>query len=112
MGTSAIVLLMVVANGFGATTPKTVVEKQNRVFEQFWGTDFVWKFDDLPTTGTVPNFRVPYSGYIYPDRGGGLRTCCASTTSRSTAAVPWRSGSSSGTRRPSRSRPLAKARLA
>jgi hypothetical protein len=62
---------MVVANGFGATTPKTVVEKQNRVFEQFWGTDFVWKFDDLPTTGTVPNFRVPYSGYIYPDRGGG-----------------------------------------
>jgi hypothetical protein len=48
-----------------------VVEKQDRVFSQFWGTDFVWKFDDLPTTGTVPNFRVPYSGYIYPDRGGG-----------------------------------------
>ena len=71
MGTSAIVFLMVVANSFGATTPKPVVEKQNQVFEQFWGTDFEWKFDDLPTTGTVPNFRVPYSGYIYPDRGGG-----------------------------------------
>ena len=71
MATSAIVLLMVVANGYGATTPRSVVEKQNKVFEQLWGTNFVWKFDDLPTTGTVPNFRVPYSGYIYPDRAGG-----------------------------------------
>lgn len=71
MGTSAIVLLIFAANSFGATIPKAVAEKQNRVFEQFWGTDFEWKFDSLPTTGTVPNFRVPYSGYIYPDRGGG-----------------------------------------
>ncbi len=71
MATSAIVFLMVVANSFGATTPKSVVEKQNRVFEQYWGTKFVWKFDDLPTTGTVPNFRVPYSGHIYTDRSGG-----------------------------------------
>jgi len=60
-----------VTNGFGAVTPKLVVEKQNRVFEQYWGTDFEWKFEELPTAGTVPNFRVPYSGYIYPDRGGG-----------------------------------------
>ncbi|NLF69779.1 MAG: hypothetical protein GX575_12080 [Candidatus Anammoximicrobium sp.] len=71
MATSAIVFLMMVANGFGATTPKSVVEKQNRAFEQYWGTAFVWKFDDLPTTGTVPNFRVPYSGHIYTDRSGG-----------------------------------------
>ena len=71
MGTSTIVLLIFAANSFGATTPKAVAEKQNRVFEQFWGTEFEWKFDALPTTGTVPNFRVPYSGYIYPDRGGG-----------------------------------------
>jgi hypothetical protein len=71
MGTSAIVLLLLAANSFGATIPKAVAEKQNRVFEQFWGTEFEWKFDELPTSGTVPNFRVPYSGYIYPDRGGG-----------------------------------------
>lgn len=71
MGTSAIVFLIFVTNGFGAVTPKLVVEKQNRVFEQYWGTDFEWKFEELPTAGTVPNFRVPYSGYIYPDRGGG-----------------------------------------
>jgi hypothetical protein len=71
MGTSAIVLLIFAANSFGATIPKTVAEKQNRVFEQFWGTDFEWKFDALPTTGTVPNFRVPYSGYIYLDKNGG-----------------------------------------
>ena len=71
MATSAIVFLMVVANSFGATTPKSVVEKQNQAFEKYWGTKFVWKFDDLPTTGTVPNFRVPYSGHIYTDRSGG-----------------------------------------
>ena len=71
MGTSAIVVLIFVANSFGATIPKAVAEKQNRVFEQFWGTDFEWKFDALPTTGTVPNFRVPYSGYIYLDKNGG-----------------------------------------
>lgn len=71
MATSAIVFLMVVANGYGATTPKSVVEKQNQVFEKYWGTKFVWKFDDLPTSGTVPNFRVPYSGNIYTDRSGG-----------------------------------------
>jgi len=71
MATSAIVFLMVVTNGFGATTPKSVIEKQNQVFEKYWGTQFVWKFDDLPTTGTVPNFRVPYSGHIYTDRSGG-----------------------------------------
>ena len=64
MATSAIVFLMVVAHGYGATTPKSVIEKQNQVFEKFWGTQFVWKFDDLPTSGTVPNFRVPYSGHI------------------------------------------------
>ncbi len=71
MATSAVIFLMVVANAYGATTSSSVIEKQNRVFGTFWGTDFVWKFDDLPTTGTVPNYRVPYSGYIYPDRGGG-----------------------------------------
>lgn len=71
MGTSAIVLLILAANSFGATTPKAVAEKQDRVFEQFWGTEFEWNFDALPTTGTVPNFRVPYSGYVYLDRNGG-----------------------------------------
>jgi len=71
MATSAIVFLMVVANSFGATTPKSVIEKQNQAFEKYWGTKFVWKFDDLPTSGTVPNFRVPYSGHIYTDRSGG-----------------------------------------
>jgi hypothetical protein len=71
MGTSAIVFLIFLTSGFGAVTPKPVVEKQNRVFGQYWGTDFEWKFEALPTSGTVPNFRVPYSGYIYPDRAGG-----------------------------------------
>lgn len=71
MGSSAIVFLIFVTNGFGAVTPKLVVEKQDRVFDEYWGTNFEWKFAELPTSGTVPNFRVPYSGYIYPDRAGG-----------------------------------------
>jgi len=71
MGTSAIVFLIFITNSAGAITPKIVVEKQNHVFEKYWGTEFEWKFEALPTSGTVPNFRVPYSGYIYPDRGGG-----------------------------------------
>jgi len=46
-------------------------EYQNEVFKQWWGTELARKFDDLPTEGKVPDFRIPYSGHIYPDRGGG-----------------------------------------
>lgn len=71
MGTSAIVFLIFAGHSLGATIPTAVADKQDRVFQQYWGTGFEWKFDALPTTGTVPNFRVPYSGYIYTDRSGG-----------------------------------------
>lgn len=71
MGTSVIVFLMFAIHSVGTTTPNTVANKQNEVFERYWGTDFEWKLEELPTSGTVPNFRVPYSGYIYPDRAGG-----------------------------------------
>ncbi len=55
----------------GATIPETIVDRQNSVFQEFWGTDFVWKFDDLPAKSSIPEFRVPYSGYIYLDTNGG-----------------------------------------
>jgi len=71
MGTSAIVFLIFAGHSLGATIPTAVAAKQDRVFQQYWGTDFEWKFDALPATGTVPNFRVPYSGAIYTDRSGG-----------------------------------------
>ncbi len=48
-----------------------VVENQNEAFRQYFEADVVWRFDDLPTKGKVPEYRVPWSGYIYPDRAGG-----------------------------------------
>jgi hypothetical protein len=71
MGTSTLIVALVAASTLGASIPKQAVDKQNEVFQRLWGTSFEWKYDALPETGTVPNFRVPYSGYIYPDKGGG-----------------------------------------
>jgi hypothetical protein len=70
MPTSA--LLVAIALGtLGASIPQKAAETQDTTFETYWGTEFVWKFDELPSQGTLPNYRVPYSGYIYPDRQGG-----------------------------------------
>lgn len=46
-------------------------EYQNKQFKHWWETDLVWKFDDLPSKGSVSKDRLPYSGYIYPDNVGG-----------------------------------------
>jgi hypothetical protein len=62
---------LIAISSVGASIRDAEVEYQDRVFQQYWGTEFVWKFDDLPTEGKVPEFRVPYSGYIYPDTAGG-----------------------------------------
>jgi hypothetical protein len=70
MVTSALALV-IAASSMGATIPGQIVERQNSVFQEFWGTDFVWKFDDLPEKSSIPEFRVPYSGYIYLDTNGG-----------------------------------------
>jgi hypothetical protein len=71
MGTTVLLAAFVATTGMGATIPEAHKELQNEIFQTYWGTDFVWKFADLPAKGTVPNFRVPYSGYIYPDTAGG-----------------------------------------
>lgn len=54
-----------------ASIPGEELNAANEAFRQYWGTDFEWKFDELPTEGAVTKSRVPYSGYIYPDTGGG-----------------------------------------
>jgi hypothetical protein len=46
-------------------------EYQNQVFEHWWETGLEWRLDELPVEGTVPDFRVPYSGHDYPDKNGG-----------------------------------------
>lgn len=47
------------------------VEYQTTAYKQWWNSDWDRKLKDLPTKGSVPEFRVPYSGHDYPDRGGG-----------------------------------------
>jgi hypothetical protein len=71
MGTTFVIAALAAASSLGASIPGNEVERQNTIFERYWGTDFVWKFDELPSSARVPNERVPYSGYIYPDNGGG-----------------------------------------
>ncbi|HTN77896.1 MAG TPA: hypothetical protein VL096_21710, partial [Pirellulaceae bacterium] len=44
---------------------------QQQSFKHWWGGDLALKLDALPTVGSVPDYRVPYSGHDYPDRGGG-----------------------------------------
>jgi hypothetical protein len=68
---SAVLAALLSLNSAGVSIPQAVVAKQNTAFQKYWGTSFEWKFESLPTEGTVPKERLPYSGYIYPDRSGG-----------------------------------------
>ena len=71
MGTTVLIALWMGATSLGASIPQADIQEQNKVFQRFWGTDFVWKFDDLPVKGGVEGERVPYSGAIYLDKYGG-----------------------------------------
>ncbi len=62
---------LIAVSSLGQNLSQTVIDEQNANFQRSWNTDLVWKFDDLPTEGTVPEYRVPYSGHIYLDRQGG-----------------------------------------
>jgi len=71
MGSSTLILALIVAATTGNSIPEAEVEKQNTEFETRWNEDFVWSFEKLPTEGGVPEERIPYSGYIYLDKWGG-----------------------------------------
>jgi len=47
------------------------VEYQTKMFKQWWNTDLVWTFNELPTEGSVEEIRIPYSGCDFPDSRGG-----------------------------------------
>jgi len=69
---SLLIAFVMSASGWSSgPVPSIDVETQNRVFQELWGEQFSWKFNELPTEGTVPEFRLPYAGYIYPDSAGG-----------------------------------------
>lgn len=71
MGSTLIVAAIVAISTVGQVVSEANRTKQDEAFQQWWGTDFQWKFDELPTAGSVPETRMPYSGYIYPDTAGG-----------------------------------------
>jgi hypothetical protein len=71
MGMSLVAAFLVATGSAGATIPEAVVDAQNESYRRYWGVHFNWKFDDLPAKGGVPKYRVPFSGYIYPDTNGG-----------------------------------------
>lgn len=50
---------------------------QSESFQRLWDDQMVWTFDDLPAEGGVPEYRIPYSGYIYLDRAGGTASALA-----------------------------------
>jgi hypothetical protein len=71
MGWCLVAAVWISVTSPGVPIPESDRTHQQQVFQRYWGTDFVWKYDDLPTEGGVEEDRIPYSGYIYPDRSGG-----------------------------------------
>jgi len=72
MPTSAFTLAVAIAiSGLSEAIVQKEIDYQSENFQTWWGTELVWRLDDLPAKGGVPYFRVPYSGYIYPDSAGG-----------------------------------------
>mgnify|MGYP005843009921 CR=1 FL=1 len=74
MAASSFAIVLAIAAGT-VGQPRAIrtqeIDEQNKVFQRWWGTDLVRKFDELPASGQVPEYRVPYSGYYYPDVAGG-----------------------------------------
>lgn len=71
MGSTLIVAAVVAISAVGQSISEENRTTQDKAFQQWWATDFEWKFDELPAKGSVPEHRMPYSGYIYPDTAGG-----------------------------------------
>ncbi len=71
MGASELVVALSLVLGSLGQAQRSEVELQQEIYKSRWGTDLVRRFDDLPGKGTVEPYRVPYSGYIYPDTHGG-----------------------------------------
>jgi Transglutaminase elicitor len=71
MGSTLVVAAVVAFSAVGQIVSDDSRAKQDDAFQQWWGTDFEWKFDNLPEKGSVAEHRMPYSGYIYPDTAGG-----------------------------------------
>ena len=69
ISTLAVALATLIAAG--NTIPERERAEQEAVYQKSWNTSLVWRLDDLPRKGVVADYRVPYSGHIYPDNAGG-----------------------------------------
>jgi len=96
MSVSSILLAMAVAtSAVGQANPINTeeVEYQSENFSRWWGTEFEWRFHELPDEGGVSEDRIPYSGHDYPDRAGGttdaMRKYDAAFHNGRTLATSW-----------------------
>jgi hypothetical protein len=71
MAVSFVMLVVLASGGVGQAIRPNVVTYQEQSFDRWWDEEFVWTLADLPKEGSVTDERIPYSGYIYPDNGGG-----------------------------------------
>lgn len=71
MGWSLVAAVWISVTSPGVPIPGNDRAHQEQVFQRYWGTEFVWRYDDLPKEGGVEEERIPYSGDIYLDRQGG-----------------------------------------
>ena len=71
--TWCVVCLLLVSCGLASASPisKEEVDEVNEIHERWWGKQLVWRYADLPKSGSVDGQRMPWSGHIYPDRSGG-----------------------------------------
>ncbi len=47
------------------------LEGPSEAYKRLWDRDLELAFDKLPTEGSVPEWRIPYSGFDYADTAGG-----------------------------------------
>lgn len=70
MGSSALLIAITLVTPGPALSHNEIGELDS-TFQELWGAEFVWRFDDLPAKGNTSKHRIPYSGYYYPDKEGG-----------------------------------------
>ena len=53
MGTSLVFVAVLAANAVGYDIGDQQIAEQNQIFKKWWGSEMVWRFDDLPTESGV-----------------------------------------------------------
>jgi hypothetical protein len=53
------------------------LREQKETYKRLWDADLIVRLDDLPKTGSAPDYRIPYSGHDYPDKSGGTLAAMA-----------------------------------